>query len=73
DFWAVGHGREACSSPTFRQRLRLASSRLEYEPVASYFNVYYVLHPEVFYIIGIHRDPPVKEDRRFSIGDVFLH
>ncbi|KAJ9581000.1 hypothetical protein L9F63_023822, partial [Diploptera punctata] len=28
DFRAVGRGREACSSPTFRQRLRLASSRV---------------------------------------------
>ncbi|KAJ9593195.1 hypothetical protein L9F63_015240, partial [Diploptera punctata] len=27
DFRAVGHGLEACSSPTFRQRLRPASSR----------------------------------------------
>ncbi|KAJ9585838.1 hypothetical protein L9F63_020540 [Diploptera punctata] len=27
DFWAVGRGREACSSPTFCQRLRLASSK----------------------------------------------
>ncbi|KAJ9600166.1 hypothetical protein L9F63_009576, partial [Diploptera punctata] len=28
DFRAVDRGREACSSPTFRQRLRLASSRV---------------------------------------------
>ncbi|KAJ9586215.1 hypothetical protein L9F63_020124, partial [Diploptera punctata] len=31
DFRAVGRGREACSSPTFRQRLRPAFSRVTLE------------------------------------------